>query len=555
MSLWESPFLLESRVAQIISQQGKQGCNFNKRKAAFGVYVLTERITRIDVELIPQLPQMMNKGSTFKKPFLKSGKFSKYAQQYADEHGLKREDVGGPFTRVWYTPFDPSKNDRLKHVMLNLGWEPAIWNIKKSPLDEIKHLPPGQRIIAEKQMLNAYIEKNILGHGPTYTNQILKAMHYGKRKRTIGNLMEFLRKERYWTTSPKITPDEDKFSGSSNILELIRQRMVWAHRRALLRGLLELVRKDGKIEGGANPCATPTARMRHRGIVNIPSGHAPFGAWCRSLFYGDFDPTVTKNRVYRKKLGKEERIKPHTNIMQEFKKGKWKDIGPWRSFVPKGRQTFVGYDGAGLELRMFAHYINCPKYIHQILEGDIHSYNQELAGLPTRPDAKTFIYGFLYGAGDAKIGEIIGGGKKEGAEIKARFFKANPKLKALIDNTKKQAEKGYVISIDGRKSWMRRAPDGSPMTHKALNVLLQSAGAIVMKYAMVILDNEVRAQKLRAVKVLDVHDEGQWSCHPDDVDKLTAIMETCVMKAGKFLKLNCPLASDADVGASWLQTH
>lgn len=91
------------------------------------------------------------------------------------------------------------------------------------------------------------------------------------------------------------------------------------------------------------------------------------------------------------------------------------------------------------------------------------------------------------------------------------------------------------------------------MTHKALNLKLQSAGAIVMKYAMCFLDNW--AKKLNAHKVIDMHDEGQWTCAKKDITELAGYMSNCVAKAGEYLKMECELASDALIGANWYHTH
>ena len=85
----------------------------------------------------------------------------------------------------------------------------------------------------------------------------------------------------------------------------------------------------------------------------------------------------------------------------------------------------VGCDASGLELRMLAHYLafyDGGEYAKTVIEGDIHSLNQEAAGLETRDQAKTFIYAFLYGAGDAKIGEIVGGSAREGQMLKRKFL-------------------------------------------------------------------------------------------------------------------------------------
>ncbi len=91
---------------------------------------------------------------------------------------------------------------------------------------------------------------------------------------------------------------------------------------------------------------------------------------------------------------------------------------------------------------------------------------------------KTFIYAFLYGAGDQKIGDIINGSRQDGSDIKTRFFESLPLLKELIDRVKEEGEEGYIIGLDGRKLWLRKDSKGRPMTHKALNLKLQGAGAL-----------------------------------------------------------------------------
>ena len=87
-----------------------------------------------------------------------------------------------------------------------------------------------------------------------------------------------------------------------------------------------------------------------------------------------------------------------------------------------------------LELRMLAHYMDDEDYtLMKLQTGDIHTANQKAAGLESRDQAKTFIYAFIYGAGDAKIGSVVGGGKKLGRELKQRFLDNNPSLRTLRD--------------------------------------------------------------------------------------------------------------------------
>lgn len=401
-NIWKTPIALEQRIANIICNQAKHGVNFNHNKAGFGIHILAEKIVNIDKVLVPMLPQMQNIGTSYKEPFKKNGQFKHFVQAYADKVGLLREEVGGPFTALFYTPFDTSKTDKLKVIMAKEGWIPSKWNYKKDPFGKTKALNGKAREEAEEEVLNSYIEKNILGNDKAFTTLMLEQLGF-RGRRTYKNLKSALRKSRYWPSSPKITPDEDVFVGDGEIGRLTQSRMVWSHRKSLIEGLRRVIRKDGRISGEANSCATPTARMKHRKVVNIPASRAPFGHWCRSLFMGDFDETVTKATMYYP-FGKVEdfdseklRLKPNTNCVEAFdkKKGKWKYEGRYRKYIPKGQHVFVGYDGAGLELRMLAHYIGDEAYTAQILDGDIHSYNQTLAGLPTRDSAKTFIYAFL----------------------------------------------------------------------------------------------------------------------------------------------------------------
>jgi len=165
--------------------------------------------------------------------------------------------------------------------------------------------------------------------------------------------------------------------------------------------------------------------------------------------------------------------------------------------VPSGYKQ-VGCDASGLELRMLAHYMNDAIYTDLILNGDIHTYNQKAAGLPTRNDAKTFIYAFLYGAGDAKIGSIVGGSSKAGKKLKAEFLNSLPALKKLKDAVGMAAQRGWVKSIDGSKIRIRSE-------HAALNFLLQSAGAIVMKQWLVFVCEQADLEGLDYKAVGNIH--------------------------------------------------
>ena len=215
--------------------------------------------------------------------------------------------------------------------------------------------------------------------------------------------------------------------------------------------------------------------------------------------------------------------------------------------------VLVGCDASGLELRCLAHYMNDDEYAHKLLEEDIHTVNQHAAGLPNRDNAKTFIYGFLYGAGDAKIGEIIGRGAKEGREIKEKFLKSLPSLRVLKEKISSALKKrDYLKGLDGRHLHVRSE-------HSALNTLLQSAGAVVMKRATVILFNKLTAMGLVPNQdfafVAHVHDEFQIECWPDFAEQVKKEAEDSIKEAGEYFKFRCPLAGQAKAGSTWAETH
>ena len=172
----------------------------------------------------------------------------------------------------------------------------------------------------------------------------------------------------------------------------------------------------------------------------------------------------------------------------------------------------VGIDASGLEARMLANRMakyDGGSYGKVVVEEDVHTLNQQAAGLPTRNDAKTFFYGFIYGAGDAKIGKIVNQSAAVGKQLKEKFLRQLPALKKVIDQCKFQVNKdGTIELLDGRKVPCRSI-------HAALNVQLQGDGAMIMKLAQAIFDRMLKAHKLRANFIATCMTNGN-ECHPDD---------------------------------------
>ena len=280
----------------------------------------------------------------------------------------------------------------------------------------------------------------------------------------------------------------------------VARYMMLQKRVAQIDSWLKAVEDDGRVHGRVITNGAVTGRMTHQSpnMAQVPAVSAPFGTECRSCW------TVDEGNV------------------------------------------LVGIDASGLELRMLAHYMDDEDYTNEILNGDIHTANQRAAGLETRPLAKTFIYAFLYGAGDAKIGAIVGGNSGTGRRLKERFLHNTPALEELRGRIDRQAQSGVLVGLDGRKLRVRSQ-------HAALNTLLQGAGACVMKQAVVHL-----ADKLRNIPhkfVANVHDEWQIETPAHYADTVGRIGVRSIRIAGETLGLRCPLDGEYRVGNNWAETH
>ena len=211
--------------------------------------------------------------------------------------------------------------------------------------------------------------------------------------------------------------------------------------------------------------------------------------------------------------------------------------------------VLVGIDASGLELRMLAHYMNDKAYTKQLLEGDIHTYNQKMAGLETRDQAKTFVYALIYGGGSAKIGQIAGGSSHKGKQLVDKFMKNLPayaRLKKKVLTAMRT--NGTLQGLDGRRLRVESE-------HSALNFLLQSAGAVVMKKALVILHEKLTKRRVWFKIVANVHDEWQIETTERYANEVGELGRLAIKEAGEWFDMNCPLDGDYKVGSTWAETH
>lgn len=221
----------------------------------------------------------------------------------------------------------------------------------------------------------------------------------------------------------------------------------------------------------------------------------------------------------------------------------------WTCSDPVNRRL-VGVDAKGIQLRVLAHYLNNPEFTEAVLAGDPHSYNQQIGGIRDRPTAKTFIYAFLLGAGDAKIGQIVGGTPRDGKQLKQRFIGNFPGLDNLLRSLESQIKRTGRINLC----------DGTPVVvskmHTRLGYLLQGDESRIMKKAAVLTKIECIRRNLDVIKVGDIHDEWQSDVFKDHVQEL--VEEVCPLafrSSGEFFNYRLPIACDAKVGLTWAETH
>ena len=326
----------------------------------------------------------------------------------------------------------------------------------------------------------------------------------GSRKQIGEYLKKFGWKPTKFTPTGQPIVDESTLKRIDSIpqAKLIADYLMYQKRIAQIKSWLDNIDNEDRVHGFVNPNGTITGRMTHRepNLAQVPSSSSPYGKDCRACW-----------------------------------------------IVPKG-YNLVGIDASGLELRMLAHYMNDEDFTNEILHGDIHTANQNLAGLKSRSQAKTFIYAFIYGAGNEKLGTVVGGGKQDGQRLKQRFLSNLPSLRNLKDRVTRAAAKGFIKGLDGRKIYIRSA-------HSALNALLQGGGSIVMKKALELLNQYIIEHELDAHIVANIHDEWQIEVAEKDAKKVGELGVVAIQNAGVSFDMKCPLDGEYHIGGNWSETH
>lgn len=312
---------------------------------------------------------------------------------------------------------------------------------------------------------------------------------------------------------------------------LARRILLESRRRTLTEwlGLVDSV--DSRIRGKFYGIGAWTHRMAHQNpnTANIPN---------------EFDTAGNK-----KLLGKEMRAL-------------WK--------APKNR-LLVGVDAEGIQLRIFAHYIDDPEFTDALVNGkkedksDPHSLNQRILGSAcrSRAAAKRFIYALLLGAGIGKLAEILAASEHETKVSLDRLMQRYQGFLHLKDNIiPLDAKRGWFLGLDGRAVQIPGDELGM-RRHLCMSGYLQNGEAVIMKRATLKWHDLLKEDN--AILVNFVHDEWQTEV-PNNMEvalRIAKMQAESLRIVGEELGLKCPLAGsywnddlkDYTIGTNWSVTH
>jgi DNA polymerase I-like protein with 3'-5' exonuclease and polymerase domains len=313
--------------------------------------------------------------------------------------------------------------------------------------------------------------------------------------------------------SPKITESSLERLGADAML--VSEYYTIRSRKGILEGWIEAVKTspDNRLHGRMWTIGTPTFRCRHELVANLPSVDSVYGKEMRSLLV----------------------CEPGTVI--------------------------VGADSAGNQMRGLCHYIGNDDFTNEVINGDVHTKNANiLSGVYETPrkTAKPWLYAYLFGGGDAKLGLILTGKSNAniGKQSKALYESSIPGLKelkdslgALFDNTSNAFGKdnAFIRGLDGRLVFVSSK-------HQVLNYLLQTAEGITCKAAIVWLRDELNKRGIKHYFALHYHDELAVVVKEEYAEEVAQLSIQAFTEAPKAFGVMC-MGGDAHVGTNYAEVH
>ena len=457
---------VETAVAKFCALASYYGWEFDKSKAIILRDELESRANSIYRDLNDQLGiRVVKKDSKNGVVDIKYPKWTKVG--FYDQHlanwfnidpcsGYEGEErmVEGPFCRVEFKKMELSSANDVKLFLYRKGWKPTQWNFTK--------------------------DEN------------------GRKKRS----------------SPKITEDSLEFLEGG---ELYKEYLTIRSRYGIVNTWIENC-KEGKVHGECFTIGTPSMRVRHAIIVNVPTEGKLFGHELRELFT----------------------CKPG-----------WK---------------LIGADSSGNQARGLAHYLKNPEYTRILLEEDIHVFNANILTnvlkeslniekkVP-RDIAKRVLYAALFGASGSKLWTYIfeKTDQKKGAVLKKGFLEAVPGFSDLL----KKLEKAYERNASGRFSFFRGIAGNKiyvDSPHKLLVYLLQCVEKATCGASLMVCVKNLEENNIPYIPCIFMHDEIQFMVPEENAEQAAVIAKSAFKEGPKLFGIDI-MDGEAKIGDNWSMTH
>ena len=239
-----------------------------------------------------------------------------------------------------------------------------------------------------------------------------------------------------------------------------------------------------------------------------------------------------------------------------------------RAFVARDENhVLVSVDYSQIELRLMAAFSKDAAMLSAFENGeDIHrdTASRVFDVMPAfvtpeqRAKCKMVNFGIIYGISAFGLSQRLGVSRREAASLIETYFRLYPKVREYMEaSIAKARERGYAETVLGRRRTLRdicsrNATARQAAERDAINTPIQGSAADLIKAAMVKVDRALRAERLRAKMVLQIHDELVFDTPLDEVDRVREIARREMVSAIDF---GVPLEVGIGVGRSWLDAH
>ena len=234
-------------------------------------------------------------------------------------------------------------------------------------------------------------------------------------------------------------------------------------------------------------------------------------------------------------------------------------------FKPKEGYIFIDADYSQIELRVLAHISKDENMMQAFLhDEDIHKQAaSKVLGIPIdevtkeqRSSAKAVNFGIVYGISDFGLAEQLGISRKEAKNYIEQYLEKYSGIKKFMDDIVEEAkEKGYVETLFHRRRYIPELTSNNYMVRQfgaraAMNTPIQGTAADIMKIAMINVYKELKARKLDAEIVLQVHDELIIECNKQIKDEVQQLLQENMEKA---LEMVVPLKVETSEAENWYE--